>query len=238
MNNKKRKIILISAIILISFIVISFAYTLVTGKLELFNKTTTGTVQIETLNLTFSKLSGEKVDILEPADVCKISWQTKNIGTSGILTRHTLEIYWNDETNENSAELLKLYPANLSKEQILSDYSNLETNNYLIQTEKVSKKVDNKTLYGIKYSFVGDTLKGTNGEEISKEQNYNNENFENTTDDNDSTYDSIAFRLLLSPDTSYLYQNKKLSVYIVTEAMQYTENGSEQWEVVDTKKIQ
>lgn len=242
MENKKKKIIIISTIVITSFIIIGIVYALVSGKLNLFGKTTTGSVEIETLNLSLKKTNGSEVNVLEPADINILSWTTKNIGTSGILTRHTLEIYWNDETDANANNLLYLYPANMSKEAILADYEKGEESKYLIKTEKVSKTVNGQVRYGIKYQFLGDTLDGTDMTGVSKEKDYNLNNSEVTienakTDDNESTSDSIAYKILLSPKTSYLYQGKNVSVKVTTEAMQYTEAGSENWKVVDTQEI-
>lgn len=242
MENKKKKIIIISTIVITSFIIIGIVYALVSGKLNLFGKTTTGSVEIETLNLSLKKTNGSEVNVLEPADINILSWTTKNIGTSGILTRHTLEIYWNDETDANANNLLYLYPANMSKEAILADYEKGEESKYLIKTEKVSKTVNGQVRYGIKYQFLGDTLDGTDMIGVSKEKDYNLNNSEVTienakTDDNESASDSIAYKILLSPKTSYLYQGKNVSVKVTTEAMQYTEAGSENWKVVDTQEI-
>lgn len=242
MDNKKKKIIIIT-IIIASFIIIGLVYAIVTDNLSLTGKVNTGSVQIETLNLSFKKANGQDVDVIEPADIDTLSWTTKNIGTSGILTRHTLEIYWNDETDENANNLLYLYPANMSKEAILADYEKGEQSQYIIKTEKVSKQVDGKTRYGIKYVFLGDTLDGTDMTGVSKEANYNisdstviQDNLK--TDDNETVQDSVAYKLLLSPKTSYLYQGKSVSIKVVTEAMQYTEDVSENWTVVDTQEIQ
>lgn len=242
MNNKK-KVIIITTIVIVSFIIIGIVYALVTGNLSFSGKVNTGSVQIETLNLTFKQANGQDVDFIEPADIDTLSWRTKNIGTSGILTRHTLEIYWNDEIDENANSLLYLYPANMTRSAILAEYEKGEQSEYLIKTEKVSKEVDGKTRYGIKYQFLGDILDGTDMKDVSKEVNYNlaiedviDENFK--TDDNDSTQDSVAYKLLLSPKTSYLYQGKSVSIKVTTEAMQYTEDGSSEWTVVDTQEIQ
>jgi len=237
MENKKKKAIIITTIVITIFTIIGIAYALVSDNLNLFGKTTTGSVKIETLNLSFKKSNGDEVNVIEPADINTISWTTKNIGTSGILTRHTLEIYWNDETDENANNLLYLYPANVSREEILSDYENAEQSKYLIKTEKVSKEVDGTTRYGIKYQFVGDVLDGTDMKNISKEVNYNLSDFESTSDDNDAVLDNISYKLLLSPKTSYLLQDKNVSIKVTTEAMQYTEDGSENWSVIDTKEI-
>lgn len=237
MENKKKKAIIITTIVITIFTIIGIAYALVSDNLNLFGKTTTGSVKIETLNLSFKKSNGEEVNVIEPADINTISWTTKNIGTSGILTRHTLEIYWNDETDENASNLLYLYPANVSREEILADYENAEQSKYLIKTEKVSKEVNGSTRYGIKYQFVGDVLDGTDMKNISKEVNYNISDFDSVSDDNDATLDNISYKLLLSPKTSYLFQNKNVSIKVTTEAMQYTEDGSENWTVIDTKEI-
>ena len=77
---------------------------------------------------------------------------------------------------------------------------------------------------------------------ISKEVNYNiskesviDKNI--STDDSNATIDEIAYKILLSPKTSYLYQGNKIHVKVITEAMQYTEDGSENWKIADIQEI-
>lgn len=242
MISKKKKMIVITTIVIASFIIIGLVYAVSTGSLNIFGNVRTGSVEIETLNLTFKKANGQDVDVIEPADIDTLSWTTKNVGTSGVLTRHTLEIYWNDETDENANNLLYLYPANMSRDAILADFEKGDESQYIIKTEKVSKEVDGQVRYGIKYVFLGDTLDGTDMTGVSKEINYNisdesviQEGL--NSDDNQATQDSVAYKLLLSPKTSYLYQGKSVSIKVVTEAMQYTEDGVAEWTVVDTQEI-
>ena len=243
MNKTKKRIIIITSLVVLAFLIMSIVYAFTTEKLDFTGNVKTGSVQIETLNLSFKKANGTDVKTLEPADVSTISWTTKNIGTSGILTRHTLEIYWNDDVDEKANNLLYLYPANMTNEAILKDYANAEQSEYLLKTERISKEIDGKIRHGFKYTFIGDTLDGTDMSGVSKEINYNILKTDivtsNTkTDDNEKHQDSIAFKLLLSPKTSYLYQGKAVALKVVTEAMQYTEDGSAEWKVVDTKEIQ
>ena len=48
------------------------------------------------------------------------------------------------------------------------------TSDYGLNTEPISKTVaDGSKRYGIKYVFVGDTLNGSDGKDVSKEVNYN-----------------------------------------------------------------
>ena len=77
---------------------------------------------------------------------------------------------------------------------------------------------------------------------VSKEINYNSTessviDSNISTDDTDSTIDTIAYKLLLSPETSYIYQGMNVYVKLTTEAMQYTEDGSTEWKVVDTQEL-
>ena len=90
---------------------------------------------------------------------------------------------------------------------------------------------------GIEYQFLGDVLDGTKMTGKSKEVNYNSESFVNTTDDKSEVEDEIAFNILLSPNTSYLYEGKTITIKVVTEAMQFTEEGKEEWQIVDTQTI-
>ena len=41
----------------------------------------------------------------------------------------------------------------------------------------------------------------------------------------------------MNPQTSYLYEGTDIKVIITTEGMQYTEDGSESWKVLDTQEI-
>lgn len=295
MMNKKKKITIISTIVILSFTIMGIVYALLSDKEELNNKLTVGSVHIENSNLSLRKSNGEETSILEPADIDTLSWTTENVGTSGALTRHTLEIYWKDMVEEDANKLLYLYPANISKEAILEDFKN--EGKLQLHTEKVSKEIDGEIRYGVKYQFVGDTLNGTDMKDVNKEVNYNysledigneekneiNSDVENNeinldtqnsignetnlnedskennksqsleniteeekqkiidknvnTDDNESNTDEIAFRVLLSPKTSYLFQGKEVSIKVTTEAVQYTEDGSENWTIVAVDEI-
>lgn len=245
MMSNKKKIAIISTVVVISIIIMGIVYALMSDFVEIPNTFTVGSVKIKDLNLKLTKSNGEVATLLEPADIDTISWTTENIGTAGVLTRHTLEIYWEDDVDADAADLLYLYPANMSKEAIWTDFENVDAgseSDYLIETEKVSKVVATKTKYGIKYQFVGDALNGSDNVEVSNEVNYNTTaeaviDSNNTTDDESKTKDEIAFRLLFSPKASYLFQGKSVSIKVTTEAMQYTEDGSANWTVVETQTI-
>ncbi|MBR2241570.1 MAG: hypothetical protein IJ890_09415 [Clostridia bacterium] len=241
MMTRKKRIIIISSIVVVAFVIMGIVYAFFGDSVQKINKIKVGSVRIENLNLSLKKSNGETATIIEPADIDTLSWTTSNIGTSGVLTRHTLEIYWKEATDASANNLLAMYPANMSKEAILEDFAKSEPE-YQIETENVSKTESGVTKYGIKYQFVGDTLNGTDGKEVSKEVNYNTSNeaildANRATDDTSKTVDEIAYRLILSPQTSYLFQGKQLSIKVTTEAMQYTEDGSENWTVVDVQEI-
>ncbi|MBE5805719.1 MAG: hypothetical protein E7313_03265 [Clostridiales bacterium] len=233
----KKKPVIICSILILLIILIGIAYARATGKLELVGTTKTGSVKIENINLEFKKQNGERVDFLEPADINQISWTAKNIGTSAVLTRHSLEIYWEDVDNKEASNSLLLYPANITNEDILKDYEQGDNNKYQIETELLEKNIGGSNVYGIKYLFVGDTLDGTDMKGKSSEENYNLKEFTSNTDDKDTTLDTISYKLLVNPKLSYLYQGKKVVIRIVTEAMQYTDSGKEEWSVVDIKEI-
>lgn len=237
MKNKKSKVIIITISIIAIIIIIGIVYALASGELNLSGKVTTGSVKIENNDFGITKENGEKTESFEPGDVDILSWTTKNIGTSAVLTRHTIEIYW-DEVPENEVEkMLYIYPANMLKSDIIEDFGKKEGTNYNFKTEKISKKVDEKIIYGIKFQFIGDTLDGTNMTGMSKEINYNSENWNNATDDSENALDKISYKILLNPNISYLYQNKSFSIKVITEAMQYTKTENEKWKVVDTQEI-
>ena len=138
--SKKKKYTIIAIIVLLSFAIIGIVYALLSDNVELRNKIKVGSVKIENLNLKLKNLKGEDVNSLVPADINTLSWTTKNIGTSGVLTRHNLEIYWTDETDENANTMLYMYPANMTNEAILADYEKGDKSEYIIKTEKYLEK--------------------------------------------------------------------------------------------------
>ncbi len=241
MMSKKKKIGIIIAIIVASFVVMGIVYALFSGQIEIKNKISTGSVKIDSLNLRLLKANGDTEDVLEPADIDTVLWTTKNTGTSGVLTRHTLEIYFTDEVNPDRS-ILYMFPANLKDDVILADYNRIKNGQepeYLIA---VSEKNTATNKYGIKYQFIGDRLNGSDGTEVSSEVNYNESedtiiDESKATDDNNKTQDEIAFRLLVDPNLSYLLQGKNVSIKVTTEAMQYTDEGKDSWRVVDTEEI-
>lgn len=245
MMSKKKKTAIIATVVLCSFIIMGVVYALMQDTERKTNKVTIGSVEIDDLNLQLTRENGSPATILEPADLDTLSWQTKNIGRTGVLTRHTLEIYWDEDVGPEASSLLYMYPANMSREAILADFAKVyagQESQYLLETTAVSKTVGNKTKYGIKYQFVGDALNGQDGKEVSNEVNYNSDveaiiDSNISTDDESETQDDIAFRLLLSPKTSYLFQGKSVSITVTTEAMQYTEDGSQNWTVVATQTL-
>ena len=95
--SKKKKYTIISIVILLSFVVMGIVYALLIDHMQIKNKITIGSVKIENLDLKLKNLKGEEVSSISPADIDILSWTTKNVGTSGVLTRHTLEVYWTDE---------------------------------------------------------------------------------------------------------------------------------------------
>lgn len=238
----KKKAIIITAIVLIAFIIIGVVYAVITGSIELTNKVKTGSVKIEDINLSLKNEKGEEAGLFAPADINVLSWQAKNTGTSAALTRHTVEIYWEDE---ETASRIKIYPANLTREAIMTDFVKGENAEYAIETVAATTEINNEAKYGIKFQFIGDTLDGTDKTGVSKEINYNINSAESAekidstivTDDSDATQDNIAYKIAVNPKMSYLDQGKKATIKITTEAMQYTENGEASWQVVDTQQI-
>lgn len=248
--SKKKKIGIISVIVIVSFIIMGIVYALFGDSAKLVNKLKFGSVKIDDLNLILKKENGDEEDLVEPGDLDTVSWTTKNIGTSGVLTRHVLEICFEDLGDLDGNNLMFLYPANLSKDVILSDFSKVYAggeSDYQLDVEPINITDKGVKKQGLKYIFVGDNLNGSDGKEVSKEVNYNLAETDVTdvteidasivTDDNSKTDDEISFRLLFSPKMSYLYQDKKISVKVTTEAMQYTEDGNGTWTVVDTIEI-
>lgn len=126
----------------------------------------------------------------------------------------------------------------MSKQEIIEDYKKGEESKYKLNVTSGEITLDDNTMKkGIEYQFLGDVLDGTKMTGKSKEVNYNSESFVNTTDDKSEVEDEIAFNILLSPNTSYLYEGKTITIKVVTEAMQFTEEGKEEWQIVDTQTI-
>ena len=247
MMSKKKRIVIISAIVVACFIIIGIVYAFFSDTVTKHNNFKLGSVDIEDINLSIKQEFSSQTAhaILEPGDIDTVSWTTKNNGASAVKTRQTLEIYWEDVDLDASKQVLFLYPANMKKTEILADFAKGTQAQYQIKTQAVTREVEGKTQKGIKYEFLGDTLNGTDGKDVASEANYNSTtegiiDSEITTDDTKKKEDDVAFRVLVNPNLSYLYQKKPIYVKITTEGMQYLEGmqyQEGQWVVVDTQEI-
>ena len=240
----KKKTIIITSVIVASFIVMGIVYALFSDTMKLRNRFKVGTVNIDIVNLALKDIDGDDVELWEPADINTISWSTKNLGTSAVLTRHTLEVRWTGNMN------FYLYPANIKDTEIIADFQKIQAgqNSISIQAEPITETVDGETkTVGLKYNFVSDTLDGSSNNEqnsVSSEVNYNSTtagiiDSNINTDDTDKKQDDVAFKLLLSPKTSYLNQGKVVSVKVKAEGMQYTTEGAQEgnWVEADVEEI-
>lgn len=234
---KKKKM---GVIILVIVIIVGIVLATVSINRLIQNFVKSGTVQVEEINLQLKDSEGnitKEIADWEPGDVDLVTWKVKNIGTSAVYTRNKLQIYWNEEVLSNN-QVIYLYPANMSKQEIIEDFKKGEDSKYKLNVTSGEITLDdNNVKKGIEYQFLGDVLDGTKMTGKSKEVNYNSESFVNTTDDKSEVEDEIAFNILLSPNTSYLYEGKTLTIKVVTEAMQFTEEGKEEWQIVDTQTI-
>lgn len=254
--SKKKKTLIIVAIVVIAFAIMGFVYALLSDNLTIKNILSIGTVEIEDTNLLLKDESLNNTNVISPADIDTITWDTLNKGTSGVLTRQVLEIYFEEDVGEEVRDLLYMFPANITRNAIEADFAKLEAGedtDYMLQVEPISKQVtvggETKTRYGIKYQFNGDTLDGSKMENVSVEVNQNKagEGLEDAgiiestkTDDDDTKKDTLAFKLYLSPKTSYLYQGMRISAKVTTEGMQYVEGmqyTDEGWKVVAVQEI-
>lgn len=241
-NNKK--VLLIVLIIIAALAFMTAAYAVISKVYEINQKTTTGTVIIEKINLKIEdRLTGEMKEQLtqwSPGDASLLTWNTVNIGTAAIKTRHTIQVYWNDSDIEETAQdLLYLYPANMTNAEVLTDYKNGKENAIEIDKE-TSITVDDVEKVGFSYSFYGDTLDGTDQKGQASEVNYDNGEFGTntfTTTETNTQLDKIGFRILLSPDTSYLMQEETLSIKVLTEVLQNTQNGAEEWTLESVEEL-
>lgn len=229
MESKKTKtLIIIAALLAVTVLVIGIAYARLTSSEEKRNRLKVGTFDIQILNLDMKNSSNESTRTMMPGDIDKISFTAKNNGTMAALTRHIIDIYWKDVETINSiteldaSELLVLYPSNLTDEQIRADYAGEKTQKLTVELmpTAVQKEVNGKTVYGLRYKFLGNTLEGSKPQGVA-----------------DSDSQDISFKLLLSPQTSYLYQEEPIGVDVVTEGQQYTEEGSGTWTVTDSQGI-
>lgn len=236
--SKKKKTIIISAIILVAFVIMGVVYALFTDTLSIKNKFKVGTVHIDTKDLLIKENIADttKDELLAPGDIDYITWTTENLGKTAVLTRHTLEITWEGE------QQFYLYPANMPDEIINADFKDNAAGNAIV-TEPITSVVEGQTkVVGMRYNFTGDTLDGqdnTESNSVSKEENYNSTSYPTNTDDTEKKLDKVAFKILLSPRTNYLQQNKKINIKVKTEGMQYTEEGSQEgnWVAVDVEEI-
>lgn len=245
--SKKKKIVIISTIVIACFIVIGIVYAFFSDSITKHNKFKLGSVDIEDINLAIKEEYSSQTAhaILEPGDIDTVSWTTRNKGASAVKTRQTLEIYWEDVDLDTTKQVLFLYPANMKKSEILADFEKGAQAQYKIATEAITREVEGKTQRGIKYEFLGDTLNGTDGNDVASEANYNSEvegkiDTAINTDDSNKKEDEVAFRVLVNPNLSYLYQKKPIFVKITTEGMQYLDGmqfKDGEWVVVDTQEI-
>lgn len=235
MEAKNRKTLIVTLTIVITYIlVVATTYAIMTTHDQKSNKFVVGSLDIQIQNLDLKK-NNTSTRIVMPGDIDTLSWTAKNVGKNTALTRHVLDVYWantsnsvgqiNELTEADASSLLVLYPATMSNEEIMEDYNGTKAHQ-LTPIEafptQVSKVVNGETItvYGIRYKFVGDTLEGTEPQGIAS-----------------STSQDISFKVLLSPETSYLYQNQPIKVDVLTEAMQYTEQESGTWTVTDNESI-
>ena len=249
--NKKKKAIIITSVVLASFVIIGIVYALLSDSIAIKNKFKVGTVNIDTYDLKLTANYGDtnSVQYVAPSDITTLSWTTENKGTLAVLSRQTLEIRWTGNLS------FYMYPANMTEEAILADYAKIQAGeeSQAIVTEPITEEVNGETkTVGLRYSFVSDVLDGTSNtseDSVSSEVNYNmvDETTEGespvdasiNTDDTDKLKDKVAFRLLLNPRTNYLNQGKIVSIKVKTEGMQYTTEGSQEgnWVAADVEEI-
>ena len=239
MKEKKKIIIFIICLILILILVGVVFATINTNKI-IENIVKSGTVQVESINIELKDSKGnvgKEIADWEPGDVNQITWNVKNIGTSAVYTRNKLQIYWNEDVFSDE-QYIYLYPANMTREQIIEDFNRGENSTYAIKVTNGKINVaENISKQGIEYDFLGDVLDGSKMTDKSKEVNYNVQSLLKTTDDDNAKEDVVSFKIMFSPKTSYLYEGKTVTVKVITEAMQFTEDGKAEWQIVDTQTI-
>lgn len=238
--DKQKKSKKVKAIVGAAIVIAGISIAAVTANMVVENTVKSGTVTVESINLQLTDESGNSTTNLtswDPGCVEKVSWKVKNTGTAAVYTRNKLRVYWNEETPDNE-KVLYLYPANVSKSEIKNDIAKGENAQYAIKAEYGTITLDDGTeKKGYEYELFGDILDGSEMTGKSEEVNYNIQAFDSVTDDNNATEDDVAFNLYLSQDTSYLYGDKTLTIEVVTEAMQCTEDGKEAWNIVSIQTL-
>ncbi len=238
-----KKLILIILIVIVSMAFVASAYAVISQVFKINQKITTGTLTLQDINVKIeNRLTGLMEDTItqwSPGDASILTWDTVNTGTAAVNTRHIIQVYW-DETDidDDAKNLLELYPANMTNAEVLTDYNNTKTKAKQVDRNKID--VDGVQKTGISFMFYGDILDGTDKTGFATEVNYNDEQYGESTftaKETNNLSDKIAFRVLLSPNTSYLYQEKHLSIRVITEAMQYSQDGVGEWVVQSTKVI-
>jgi hypothetical protein len=234
MDSKKKKIVVISSIIVGLIAIAVIVYAAFQSQDEKKNRFLVGTLDIEIQNLDLKK-NNTSTRVIMPGDIDLLSFTAANVGTCDALTRHTIDIYWvnnessvtaiNEVTEQNASNLLYLYPATMTDAEIMEDF-NGEKSQKLSPVEvfptEINKVINGQTVtvYGIRYKFVGNTLAGSDPQGVAESSSQN-----------------ISFKLLLSPETSYLFQSEPIKIDVVTEGQQYTESGSGTWTVTDSEGI-
>ena len=236
-QKKSKKIKLIVGLLIV---IAGVSIAVITANRSLENVVTSGTVSVESINLQLIDEKGNSTKNLtswDPGNLEKITWTVKNTGTAAVYTRNKLRIYWNKNVPDEE-QVLYLYPANISKQDILADIAKGDNAEYAIKANYGTITLDDgSTKKGFEYEILGDVLDGSEMTGLSEEVNYNSKSFEPTTDDTSAVEDSVAYNLLLSPDTSYLYGKHSLTIEVITEAMQCTEDGKEEWHIVGTQSL-
>lgn len=239
-----KKIILIILIVVASLALMASVYAVISEVYEINHKVTTGTVTLQDINLKIEdRLTGtmeEKLTRWSPGDASLLTWDTVNTGTAAVRTRHTIQLYWdNSNIGESAKDLLYFYPANMTNEEVLADFNSGKQKAIEIDRESAIE-VDEEQKVGVSYTFYGDNLDGTERTGFATEVNYDDQDFGTetfTTVETNNLSDKIAIRLLLNPDTSYLFQEEELSIKVITEALQYTEDGTEEWTIQSSQTI-
>lgn len=219
MDKKKNKFLIISitvSVLLIVFTIVVLA--MLTSKDKVTNRFKVASLDIEIVDLALKDDKSTNINTMQPGQVGEISWTSENVGSTTALTRHTMSIYLDIEQDLIDGNILYLYPADLSDDEILADYEGDKEN--VLETTEITKEVEGRTIYGLQYKFPGDTLKGTDSSDVT-----------------DQTSEFINFKLLLIPELSYLCQDKDITIDVVTEAVQYGEDANANWQAVDNENI-
>ena len=224
-------ILLIIAGIIVVLSILGYAYALFSDSMVKTVSGTTGTVELEAVELLTEQdpldpdtdLAAAPIINWKPGDVTTIEWTVTNGGNKSIYTLNTLQIAWDVSSDIPEQNIVYLYPDTMTDDAIRDD---ILTNNAGKSIELGSDKNDVQTLTnttkGYNYQFLGNVLDGTgDNAEIGDARTPDS----TTHDLPDGTISqTIRFKLAFSPNATNNYLKTSLYVNAIASAAQFRNN--------------